>query len=105
MSPFAVSVDLLFAGPMAVDATYAPKGGAALAVPVRVILSQPDAMTPVYDLPVVSASTALQVRVSEVPALAQGDTLTLADGGVLTVSAKPKRESTRLIWIASATED
>lgn len=103
MNPFAVSVDLLFAGPMAADATYTPASGDPK--PVRVILSRPDAMTPVFDLSVVSASTALQVRVSEVPALAQGDSFTLADGGVLTVSAKPKRDSTRLIWTASATED
>ena len=103
MNLFAVSVDLMFGGPMAVDATYAPVNGDPR--PVRVILSQPDVMTPVHDLPVVSASTAVQVRVSDVAALAQGDIFTLADGGVLTVSAKPKRDSTRLIWIASATED
>ncbi|WP_337996222.1 head-tail joining protein [Oleispirillum naphthae] len=103
MNPFSVSVDLMFAGPMAVDATYTPANGDPL--PVRVILSQPDVMTPVYDVPVVSASTALQVRVSEVAALARGDTFTLADGGVLTVSAKPKRDATRLIWVASAVED
>lgn len=102
MNLFAVSVDLMFGGPMAVDAAYATGSGDPK--PVRVILSQPDALTPVLDMPVVSGSTAVQVRVSEVPSLAAGDTLTLEDGGVLTISAKPRRDATRLVWTAAAVE-
>lgn len=102
--PFRAAIDIMFRGPMGVDAIYTPKGGAPWPESVRVIIEQPDVMTPIYDLPVVSDSTQVEVRTSEVPGLVEGDALMLTDGAVLTISAKPKRDATRLIWIAQAVE-
>lgn len=104
MTPFATSVDLMFAGPMAQDAVYAPGGGTPRDGTVRVIPSSPDVATTVYEVSAISATVAVQVRVSDVAALAPGDTLTLEDGGVLRISGKPRRDATRLTWLAGAVE-
>lgn len=108
--PFAAAVDAMFLGAMGSDALYTPVGGAQSADPIRVILSQPDTFTPVFDVSVVSASTQVEVRTSEVPALRHGDSLALLDtdgvetGEVLTINGKPRRDDTRLIWVASSVE-
>lgn len=102
--PFSAAFDTMFLGPMGCDAVFTPRNGAPLPDPVRVILSQPDTFTPVFDVQVASATTQVEVRVSEVSALGNGDMFALADGSVLTVNGKPKRDDLRLIWIASAVE-
>lgn len=102
--PFRAAIDMMFLGAHGVDAIFIPRNGEPQADPIRVILGQPDIVTPVYDVPVVSASIQVEVRVSDVPALAAGDVLTLADGAALTISGKPRRDDTRLVWVAGAVE-
>lgn len=108
--PFRAAVDMMFLGQMAVDAIYTPANGDPQPDPVRVIVSQPDTFTPVFDVSVVSATTQVEVRLSEVPVLKKGDTLEVLDaagvatGEVLTINAKPRRDDTRLFWISSAVD-
>lgn len=99
---FAAVVDTVFDDPnMAADAIYTPAGGPG--VPVRVLLSQPDAEVSLYGASVVVPTTLIQARVSEVPKPAQGDRFTV-DDAVYEVNAKPVRDGTRLVWRIEAVE-
>ncbi len=97
MSPFAAMLDQLFEHPaMAVAATHTPGGGGA-GTAVRAVLARPDQVFPGYDAGARSVSLVAEVRVSELPAPAEGDTLTV---GVTAyrIDALSRPDPDRLIW-------
>ncbi len=99
---FSAMVDALFADPiLAKDAIYTPAGGAAWADPVRVMLSQPDELASPFARPVVSETTTIEVRVSEIAAPAKGDVFAVG-GTAYEVNEKPVRDGERLTWTMAA---
>jgi len=94
---FSAMFDALFADPnVAQDATYTPVAGAA--VMVRVIISQPDVMAQPFGVSVVSESTTLKVRVSDIANPVAGDLITISDVAYK-IKGKPQRDSKRHIWL------
>ncbi|MBI4968180.1 MAG: hypothetical protein HZC25_08700 [Rhodospirillales bacterium] len=90
-------MDDLFADPnIARDAIWRP-GGIGNGVPVRLIAKQNDQVSEFGDIGVVSATARFDLRVSEVPNPAEGDTITL-DGETCVVQGEPLRDTGRLIW-------
>jgi hypothetical protein len=97
MSAFAAAIDALFADPnIARTALYRP-GGIGDGVPVRVIAKRNDQVSEFSDISVVSATARFDLRVSEVTAPAEGDTITL-DGETFVVHGEPLRDTERLVW-------
>lgn len=97
MNAFAAAIDLLFEDPnMAVDALYRA-GGAGSGTPVRVIRKAPDQLANFGDSRFVTDTLTLDVRVSEVPGLAVGDTLEI-NGETFEVRSEPVRDRERLVW-------
>ncbi|CAA7626615.1 hypothetical protein [Magnetospirillum sp. SS-4] len=97
MSAFADAIDDLFADPhLACTVTYRP-GGAGYGVSVRVIAGRKDQISEFSDISVVSATARFDVRVSDVPNPAEGDTIAL-DGETFVVQGEPIRDTERLVW-------
>jgi len=95
---FSEMVDDLFDDPiLAMDAIYTPAGGETWDDPVRVMKSQPDVDVSPFGGSVVSATTVLEVRVSEIAEPGKGDTFAIGDD-VYTVTGKPQRDEERLVW-------
>lgn len=98
---FSAMIDALFNDPLiAQDATYTPGGGGG-GQAVRVILRQPDLAVSAFGTSVVVESTIIEVRVSDVAAPAAGAQFDIG-GAIHVVSASPKRDSTRLVWVCEA---
>jgi len=96
MSAFAAAVDAIFQDAnMAADATWTPQGGAPL--PVRVIRKAPDELTTFGAARILSDTTLVDVRVSEIPAPKPGDTIIIGTD-TFTIQGEPKRDRERLIW-------
>ncbi|MCA6305663.1 MAG: hypothetical protein IM628_12730 [Phenylobacterium sp.] len=96
-SPFAPMIDILFADPaMAVDATHVPQGGGA-GTAVRAILARPDAVFPGVDAGVRSPSLVAEVRVAELPAPSEGDTLAVG-ATQWRIDALSRPDPERLLW-------
>ena len=101
MSIFAAAIDDLFADPeLARDALWRA-GAVDPAVPVRVILRRPDRIGTFGETRIAAATITLDVRVSDAPALAEGDTLEM-DGVVYLVQGEPLADSEQLVWTAEA---
>ena len=97
MSAFSDALNDLFADPnLARTALYRP-GGIGDGVPVRVIAKRSDQVSEFNDISVVSATARFDLRVSEVAAPAEGDTITL-DGETFIVQGEPLRDTERLVW-------
>jgi len=97
MSVFAAAVDAMFAdATMARDALYRA-GGTGAGVTVRVIRRAPDEIGRFGEARFVAETMFLDLRVSEAPGLAVGDTLEI-DGEVLEVRSEPVRDRERLVW-------
>lgn len=105
MSAFAAAIDAIFEDPnMAFDALYRVGGGGA-GVPVRVIRRAPDDTTTFNTGRFVVETILLDVRTSEAPALAKGDTLErVSDGARFAVMSDPQKDSEQLVWRAEARE-
>lgn len=100
MSAIAAAFETLFADPnMARDATFVPSGGSA--VPVRVVLRRPDRVFEFGETRLLAATTVIEVRTAEVPALAEGDGFEVG-GEMFVVQGEPVRDGERLIWTAEA---
>lgn len=98
---FSAMIDALFNDPLiAQDATYTPGGGGG-GQAVRVILRQPDMAVSAFGTSVVVESTMVEVRVSQVAAPEVGGQFDIG-GAVYVVSAAPKRDNTRLVWVCEA---
>ena len=85
---------------MASDALYRA-GGTGDGVSVRVIKRAPDRLTNFGDGRFVSDSVLIDVRLSQVSALAPGDTFQIG-GALYEVRGEAVRDSERLVWAAEA---
>ncbi len=97
MNAFAAAMDAIFADAnMAVDATWTP-GGVGPETPLRIIRKAPDELTEFGAARILSDTLIVDIRVSEAPGFAAGDTVDI--GRVpYTVQGKPRRDRERLIW-------
>lgn len=101
MSVFAAAIDNLFADPnLARDALWRA-GGSDPAVVVRVIARRPDRIAAFAETRIVAPAAMFDLRVAEVPTLAEGDTLEI-DGALLVVQGDPLRDSEQLVWTVEA---
>ncbi len=96
MTAFAAAIDALFADTnLASDAVYTPADGEPKTV--RVIARRSDELVGFGDTRIHSATAVFDVRVSEFPAPAEGDTLEI-DGETFVLQGEPVRDRDRLIW-------
>jgi hypothetical protein len=101
MTAFAAAIEALFADPnLAGDAIYRA-GGADPGVPVRIVVRRPDRVSEFGETRIVAETTAFDVRVSDIAALAEGDTIE-ADGTVYIMQGEPIRDAERLVWTVEA---
>ena len=96
MNAFAAAMDALFQDVnMAVDATWYPAGGAP--VPIRLIRKAPDEVTSFGSAQILSETTLVDVRVSEMPNPKPGDGISIGADN-FTIQGEPKRDRDRLTW-------
>ena len=96
MSAFAAAMDAIFTDAnMAAEATWSPQGGAPL--PVRVIRKAPDELTTFGAARILSDTTLVDVRVSDMASPKPGDTIIIG-ADTFTIQGEPKRDRERLIW-------
>lgn len=101
MSVFAAAIDDLFADlELARDAVWRA-GGDGQGVPVRVMARRPDRIVDFGDTRVAVPTAMFDVRVSEVPAIAEGDSIEI-DGAVFVVQGEPLRDAESLVWTMEA---
>lgn len=101
MTAFTAALSALFSDPnMSLSALYRV-GGEGDGAAVRVIRSAPDEVMNFGSTRILVDTVILQVRISEAPELAEGDTIEIA-GEVFEVRAEPKRDADRLVWTAEA---
>ena len=99
MTAFSDALDRLFTDPhLSAGATYRA-GGTGTPKTVRVILRRPDRLDTFGATAIVSETLIADVRVGEVPALAEGDTFEI-DGTTYRVQGEPVRGAGRLWWTA-----
>jgi hypothetical protein len=97
MTALAQAVDMLFADMnLARDAVYRA-GDSGPGVPVRVVLGRPDRVGSFGETRIASAAAMLEVRRSEVPSPAAGDSFEV-DGERLLVQGEPLADAERLLW-------
>jgi hypothetical protein len=98
---FTAAIEALFADPsLGRDGLYRA-GGADPGIPVRVILRRPDRVGEFGETRIVTETLLIDVRVSEVAAPADGDTVEV-DGTVYVVQGAPIRDAERLVWTIEA---
>ena len=96
MTAFAVALDALFADVnLGLDATWYPAGGAP--VPVRVIRKAPDEVTAFGSAQILSETTLVDVRVSEMANPKPGDGISIGVENFV-IQGEPRRDRDRLIW-------
>lgn len=82
---------------MGEDATYTPAGGGA-PVSIKVMPRRPDELLEFGDSMIVTGTNIFDVRVADIAAPAEGDTITY-NGTAYIVQGEPQsRDSDRLIW-------
>ncbi len=98
---FVSAIDALFADPnLGSDAVYCAGGGEP-GIPVRVILRRPDRVGEFGETRIVAETLRIDVRVSDVAAPGEGDTVEV-DGTVYVVQGAPIRDAERLVWTIEA---
>lgn len=98
---FTAAIDALFADPnLGLDAVYRA-GGSDPGVPVRVIVRRPDRVGEFGETRIVTETMLIDVRVGEVAAPAEGDTIEL-DGTVYVIQGEPIRDAERLVGTIEA---
>ncbi len=96
MTAFAAAMDALFQDVnLGFDATWYPAGGAP--VPVRVIRKAPDEVTSFGSAQILSDTTLVDVRVSEMPDPKPGDGISIGAEN-FTIQGEPRRDRDRLLW-------
>ena len=96
MNAFAMAMDALFADVnLGLDATWYPAGGAPQ--PVRVIRKAPDEVTSFGAAQILSETTLVDVRVSEMVNPKPGDGISIGADN-FTIQGEPKRDRDRLLW-------
>jgi hypothetical protein len=101
MSVFAAAVDALFADPNLGAAAVFRAGAADPGMPVRLIVRQPDRIGNFGETRIAAATLVIDVRVSEVAAPAEGDTIEMS-GTVYVIQGEPIRDAERLVWTIEA---
>ncbi|MGD9509237.1 MAG: hypothetical protein AB7I59_03320 [Geminicoccaceae bacterium] len=97
----AAAVDLLLTDPvLGRDALYRP-GDTGAGVPVRVVLARPDRVGSFGETRIASGTSMLEVRRSEVPSPAAGDSFEV-DGERLLVQGEPLADAEQLVWTVEA---
>ncbi|MGB3537917.1 MAG: hypothetical protein WBA42_07135 [Mesorhizobium sp.] len=122
MNAFAAGIDAIFADPNMTRTAVYRAGGAGTGASVRVIFRAPDRVVNWNEGRFVADTLFIDVRVSEVPNLAQGDTFAMAAPGaglscdfeadayaqglieVFEVRSDPVRDGERLCWAAEVRE-
>ena len=103
MNAFALATDTLFGDQnLALDALWRA-GGAGPGVAIRAIRRSPDRALEFGDGRFVTDSVLIDIRVSEVAALAAGDTVEIT-GTIYEVRGAPVRNTDRMIWTAEVRE-
>ncbi len=98
---FTAAIDALFADPnLGLDTVYRA-GGADPPVPVRVILRRPDRAGEFDETRIVAETLIIDVRVSDVAAPSDGDTVEV-DSTVYVIQGAPIRDAERLVWTIEA---
>ena len=96
MPAFAAAIDALFADAnIATDAVYTPNGDGP--INVRVVARRPDEIVGFGDTRIHAAAAVFDVRVSEVAAPAEGETLEIG-GETYLVQGEPVLDRKRLVW-------
>ena len=96
MNAFVAAVDALFADVnLGLDAIWYPAGGAPQ--PVRVIRKAPDEVITFGAAQILSETTLVDVRVSEMADPKPGDGIAISADN-FTIQGEPKRDRDRLIW-------
>jgi|AMFO01.1.fsa_nt_gi hypothetical protein len=96
MTAFAAAMDAIFADVhLAVDATWYPAGGAPQ--PIRVIRKAPDEVTSFGAAQILSETTLVDVRTSEMLDPKPGDGISIGADN-FTIQGEPKRDRDRLLW-------
>jgi hypothetical protein len=99
MNAFAAAVDLLFVDPnIGRDATWRV-GGAGAGVAVRIVFRAPDSVNDYGGGRFVATSRFVDVRISEAPGLAPGDTFEIGSATHV-VQGEPLADDDNLIWSA-----
>ena len=96
MSAFQEMIDALFSNSsLARDIVYTPVSGTARTI--RAVIKSPDRIVDVREMAIHTPTLVVDVRVSDVPDPAEGDTLTI---GMLiyAVQGEPLRDTENLIW-------
>ncbi len=99
MNLFAEAIDDLFADPNLARAAVWRAGGTGAAVALRIILRQPDRIGGFGEARLWTATTMIEVRTTEVPLLAEGDSFEI-EGETFAVQGEPLRDGERLVWTA-----
>ena len=101
MDAFAAATDALFADPnIARDAIWRA-GGAGAGIAVRVVARRPDQVVGFGDSRVIMPAVLIEMRRSEVPEPATGDTVEI-DGETFEIIATPIADGLRLVWTCDA---
>lgn len=95
MNVFAAALDAIFDDPnMALDGWH--RDGTGNVTQVRLIMRNPDEVGIFNDGRFVTDSTILEVRLSEIPNMAPGDTVQI-DGDIYEIRSEPRRDAQRMI--------
>ncbi len=101
MTVFASAIDVLFGEPNIARSALWRAGGAGDGISVRVIIKRPDQVVGFGDSRAVLPTMLIDVRRSEVPDPATGDTVDL-DGDLFEIIATPVADSLHLVWTCEA---
>ena len=97
MEVFAAAIDLLLTDPvLGGDALYR-QGDAGPGVPVRVVLARPDRVGSFGETRIASETALLEVRRSEAPTPAEGDSFEVG-GERLLIQGEALADAERLLW-------
>ena len=98
---FSAALDDLFTDPNLARDVLWRAGGIDPAVPVRAIVRRPDRIGEFGETRILASSMVLEIRVAEVPTLAEGDTVEI-NGETYVIQGEPVRDAARLVWTAEA---
>lgn len=101
MDAFTAATETLFGDPNIARSALWRTGGVGAGVAVRVITKRPDQMVGFGDSRAVLPAVLIDVRRSEVPEPATGDTVEI-DGDLFEIIATPVADSLRLVWTCEA---
>lgn len=101
MTVFASAIDDIFADLHLARGGLWRIGGVDPALPVRLILRRPDRIVGLADTGIVAGIVLIDVRTTEAPSLAEGDTLEI-EAVLYLVQGQPVRDGERLVWTAEA---